>query len=272
LVATPKIKFGIYEKTGDKTGSLVDYTEEWILTEGWDGWKTLNIVGGASLSATDYWLVIWQDNGLKVYYDTATDKGAYKAETYDGFPTPVTFLGWYYGNFSVYCTYTTVGGQEKTFGLSETCGISDSLEIGKEKASSFVGSCGVESQIVVGKEKLIVFSPIIEIISEMDFSKELSIKIFELFETCNITEALTINKEKTIVLENPFTISSLLGMTKEQKLTLIEIFETVFINSELTFSPSLFEEPLTGLGFAVIALVIALFALVLALASIKIKR
>jgi len=234
--ATPcgKFKCAIYKVSDD---SLVAYTEELEGISSFSDFKTLDIVWGGTLTATDYYLMWWTDDATNIAFWYSTDiAGAYDAETYDGFPATLNPTVYGSHKFSIYCTYTTDGGQEKTFGLSETCGISDSLDVGKEKGSSFDGNCGVESLTVVGKEKLIVFSPIIEIISEMSFSKELSIKIFELFETCNITEALTINKEKMIVLENPFTISSLLGMTKEQKLTLIEFFETVFIDSQLTIS------------------------------------
>lgn len=245
---TPKIKCAIYKKSDD---SLVGYTEEWTMTSDWDDWKTFNIVWGGDLTAQDYYIVFWvSDYALKAtyYYVNEADKSAIDSHTYNGFPNP-----WYPNvagmKISIYCTYTTDGGQEKTFGLSETCGVSDSLDVGKEKASFLDGSCGVELQTVIGKEKGSYFS-----------------------ET-TLTETDTgITKEKLIVFSRSFTITSLLGMTKEQKLTLVEIFETVIINANLIFESEIFEEPLTGLGFAVIALVIALFALVLALASVKVKR
>ncbi len=119
--ATPKVKCAIYKDSDD---SLVGVTEEWTLTGGWDGWKTLDFIGLVPLIATDYILAIWVDNNVKTYkLDPAS--GVHIAgdnDPYDGvFPDPCP---WSFGKtwqsnekISIFCTYETVmdvfGYQEK---------------------------------------------------------------------------------------------------------------------------------------------------------------
>jgi hypothetical protein len=99
---TPKIKCAIYKKA-DYT--LVGNTEEWTLTAGWDNWKTLNIISGGTLEATDYFLVTWISSVVYVYRGILASKGRWSSTTYDGWPSP-----WSPNTsgekFSLYCTYT----------------------------------------------------------------------------------------------------------------------------------------------------------------------
>lgn len=98
-----KIKFGIYKESD---ASLVGYTEEWGVTEGWDGWKTLNIVWGGTIEDTDYYLVIWQEGTNRYFYNSLTNVRAYMNETYGPtWPDPWDQTEWETKTHSIYCTY-----------------------------------------------------------------------------------------------------------------------------------------------------------------------
>jgi hypothetical protein len=111
----PKVKYGTYKKSD---GALVDYTEEWTVTNNWVDWKTLNIIWGGALVATDYWLIAWfsgYDVGFQLSFDVA-NKGAYMDQTYGSFPS--TFVPGSYDNHKhcIYCTYTSAAPPPKPKG------------------------------------------------------------------------------------------------------------------------------------------------------------
>jgi hypothetical protein len=113
---TPNLAFLIYRHSDS---ALVKETEEWTVTSGWDGWKTLNFPSPQpSLTAQDYVLLLWHSNPVSFYAD---DNGADKEHywwdityNYNNPPNPASFA---HGNIivSIYCTYTA-GGVMKTWG------------------------------------------------------------------------------------------------------------------------------------------------------------
>jgi len=117
-VYKPKISFAIYRVSD---GALTGYTEEWTLTAGWDDWKTLNIVSGGALEATDYWLVVWKNEHVYGAYDAgAAGQFGYAAETYNypSWPDPWSPVGYEAWKLSIYCTYTVpvVAGVKAMYG------------------------------------------------------------------------------------------------------------------------------------------------------------
>jgi len=103
--------FAIYKKSD---GSLVGYTEEWLM-DWWYGWKTLSIVSGGTLLAIDYGLVVWSDFSYYFYFDTVTDAGCSASATYSypNFPDPASFTtNNYY--ITIYCTYTEAPAGQPT--------------------------------------------------------------------------------------------------------------------------------------------------------------
>jgi hypothetical protein len=102
---TRSLKHAIYESDGD----LVDYTESVALSSLAASWCTLNVVGGASITAQGYVLVSWRDSGFggaMLYYDDGdgTEQGHYQTATYSTWPDPAT---WTHEDrkYSIYCTY-----------------------------------------------------------------------------------------------------------------------------------------------------------------------
>ncbi|MBA7693626.1 hypothetical protein ES703_102214 [subsurface metagenome] len=95
-----KFKLGIY-KNSDQ--SLIGYTGEGTSVKG--VWVTKDIIWGGTLEATDYYLVVWLDEGEKLnYFMTGTSKK--DTETYgESWPNPwvPVALGAYI--FSIYCFY-----------------------------------------------------------------------------------------------------------------------------------------------------------------------
>ncbi|MGQ9624290.1 MAG: hypothetical protein ACUVT9_02850 [Candidatus Bathycorpusculaceae bacterium] len=112
---TPNLAFLIYQHSNN---ALVKETEEWTVTSGWDGWKTLNFPSPKpSLTAQDYVLLLWHSDSVSFYAD---DNGADKEHywwnityNYDNPPNPAWFA---HGSIivSIYCTYT-VGAILKTW-------------------------------------------------------------------------------------------------------------------------------------------------------------
>jgi hypothetical protein len=120
---TPKIKYALYSDNNGVPASLVGYTEEWTLTSGWDGWKTLNIISGGVLSPAYYWITWFANNNAYQYYDAGdTNQYYYVAYTYDSFPSTMPTGGTYSDRkYSRYCTYIY------TQTVSEALGLTDSV-------------------------------------------------------------------------------------------------------------------------------------------------
>jgi len=99
----PLIKCAIYKKSDN---SLVGYTEQWEITSNYNDWKTFNIVSGGSLTAVDYYLVVWSNDIVKTFFDTVAGKGAYDSQAYGAFPNPWSITETTGEKYSIYCTYT----------------------------------------------------------------------------------------------------------------------------------------------------------------------
>jgi len=282
------IRFAIYTENAGSPNTLLAETAEGSTVA--NNWVSIAIT--KSLTAGTYWLCWRLEDSSASKKDAGgvnQEIGSASGQGYGAFPGAFPTVGSAKFNYavSIYATYTpSGGGQDLTFVLYETCGISDTLEIGKEKASFLDESCGVDLQTVIGKEKgsyfsettltstetgiakekLILLSPSIGILSEMDFSKEVAMYFIELFETCNITDLLGITKEKLLTFSDALIFSSILEMTKEQKLKLIEIFETVLVTSQIKFisqiAVAIAEIPIHELVYAALAIAIIALAAV----------
>lgn len=63
--STSMCKFVLYTLAG----ALVDYSEEYVLPNGFSGWVTLNpVVYGSIVSGTSYFIGFWSDNAVTFYY------------------------------------------------------------------------------------------------------------------------------------------------------------------------------------------------------------
>ena len=104
---TPHIKYALFKDDPSYYYPLIGYTEEWLLTSGWDDWKTLNIVSGGALEAADYWLMTWGDAIFQFYYTYANNYMRFytNAYTYDAWPDPIVGSRTS-GHNSIYCTYS----------------------------------------------------------------------------------------------------------------------------------------------------------------------
>jgi hypothetical protein len=161
---TSKIKCAIYSDNNGYPNALVGYTEEWTVTEGYDNWKTFNIVNGGSLSAGYYWIVFWSNTRIYYYQDNGdTNQKTLKAATYDGFPNPLPSGGTQSAyKVSIYCTYTTGGGvQEYSFTLSETLHATANLNIQQEHTYTFTGTIIQSSILEYGAEAMQILTQII---------------------------------------------------------------------------------------------------------------
>jgi len=141
--ATPcgKFKCAIYKVSDD---SLVAYTEELEGISSFSDFKTLDIVWGGTLTATDYYLMWWTDDATNIAFWYSTDiAGAYDAETYDGFPATLNPTVYGSHKFSIYCTYTTDGGQEYERTASQGIGVSLSASKSFEITRSVTQGIGV---------------------------------------------------------------------------------------------------------------------------------
>lgn len=127
---TPKVKYALYNKFDN---SLVGYTEEWTLTNGWADWKTLNIISGGTLAPIDYWLVIFKSEYILLAYKTETDKGAWQDVAYNNFPDPwsPTLVD---EKLSIYCTYSP--WTRRVSGVSDPAKVMGVANISKVKGVS----------------------------------------------------------------------------------------------------------------------------------------
>ena len=108
-------KVGIYLKSNS---SFVAEIGEWQLTAGYDNWKTLTAVSPPTISAVDYWLVVFdRNNGNYANYDTGSSgQGVDDTSTsavYDGSPgweNPISTATTNTNKYSIYATYTASGG------------------------------------------------------------------------------------------------------------------------------------------------------------------
>jgi len=106
-VTSGNIKYALY-KNSDK--SLVGDTEEWTVTSAYDDWKTLDIISGGAITATDYDLAFWPSGEDELWYDASGGTTYYDDQAYDGWPDPYAQTAWSTPRFSIYCTYTAGGG------------------------------------------------------------------------------------------------------------------------------------------------------------------
>lgn len=95
--------------------TLLAVTEELIVAQDFDGWKTFNFTSPPLLNVGYYWLVAWANTPtsgeFRMYMDAnATDQLVYQIQTYTGnFPDPLgeaEFFGYYAYNMSIYCGYS----------------------------------------------------------------------------------------------------------------------------------------------------------------------
>lgn len=96
-------KYGIYS-VSDNT--IVGYTEQGFGPAP-DGWKTLNIAWGGSITAGEnYYLVVWgEDEGQHVFYDNEASKGGYDSEMYASFPQEMVPVS-EGRKYAIYATYS----------------------------------------------------------------------------------------------------------------------------------------------------------------------
>jgi len=118
-----KCKFALYKVSNN---ALVAYTEEWT-TSSFDDWKTLNVVWGGTLEATDYWIILWTTaSDFTIYRTSHTYSWQYQDLTYNSFPDPWSPTNTYTNRkFSSYCSYTTGGAILKE--VTDSLGLSDAV-------------------------------------------------------------------------------------------------------------------------------------------------
>ena len=107
----PWLKYALYTKTGDLTGSLVNgsQTNQWQMLGEWDGWKTLNCTNPPSILAVNYWICWWHSSVCYSYWDQYSTQSAIRNEDYaDNWPNPVNFEGTADRIYSIYCTYASI--------------------------------------------------------------------------------------------------------------------------------------------------------------------
>jgi len=99
--------------------TLLAMTEELIIPQDYNNWKTFNFTSPPLLNIGYYWLVAWANTPtsgeFRVYKDAnATDQQVYQIQTYTGnFPNPLgeaEYFGYYAYNMSIYCGYSTGEG------------------------------------------------------------------------------------------------------------------------------------------------------------------
>lgn len=120
---TPYVKFALYSDNNGAPANLVGYTEEWQITSGWDGWKTLNIISGGVLSPGYYWITWFASSGYTYgYHDTGvTNQNYYVACTYGAFPSTMPTGGTYStAKYSRYCTYIYTQTVSEALGLLDS--------------------------------------------------------------------------------------------------------------------------------------------------------
>jgi len=130
----PIIKTALYtdNETNNIPNSLLGATDEWTITDGWDGWKTFNLTSEVPVNATtDYWIAIWGNNvGAEYRYQVygkinpGVGDGRDKTGlTYDGFPDPYPTDATYTDDeMSIYVTYRATDFTA-TFNVSDSDGL-----------------------------------------------------------------------------------------------------------------------------------------------------
>jgi len=102
------VKCAIYDSSLDLLANGV--TEE-IDVSPQIGWKTFNFVGTKpALIAGYYWLDIWSEataGSSYVYMETSGGERGYKSQTYNSYPSSLTWDTTDSREVSIYCTYTT---------------------------------------------------------------------------------------------------------------------------------------------------------------------
>lgn len=125
----PEIMYAVYddntEGASPRPKSLLGYTENWVVTSQYDGWKTLDTVGACEIpSAGYYWIVISTPNeqpGDPWCKWAVDDSGSQYVRAghfpndnyYEGFPESwIDFEGEPFKTFSAYCTVSTSLGDD----------------------------------------------------------------------------------------------------------------------------------------------------------------
>lgn len=104
----PKIKCALYDDSSPM--SKLGETEEWTVTEGFDGWKTLAFIGEPPIieASTPYWICVWADDSVFMYRtaDVAWDY-RYKSLAYGAWPDTWAEDGEDDYRYSLFCTHST---------------------------------------------------------------------------------------------------------------------------------------------------------------------
>lgn len=97
----------------DSSLNLVAESESWInLAAGGREWHEFTVDPPVELAAGDYFLALWGSLiGFSGYYDAgSTDQWGQDANSYDGWPDPITWDSNEDRALAIYATYTPTGG------------------------------------------------------------------------------------------------------------------------------------------------------------------
>jgi len=285
-------QMGIY-KSSDK--SLVGDTLEYRSTGAVDTWVTINIESGGSLTAQNYYLVIWQDdNGMEFYYDAGAN-AAYDEETYTGvnpaFPNPWDQTDWGDKKFSIFCNYTTAGAQEYTEEFTETIDVSASLYLWKalfqkyietttisatayswkEKASFYTETTTITEQLNKWIELRRFFTETITITETANFAMEILLEITEFTETITVDASLFLWKAKQFIIEETVRPVANFYDWIELKMTMIEFSELIQLDAIMILTFEIIALPVEPSTFGTLSLVIGIIALAIAVTAFAAK-
>ena len=202
------LKCAIYRDSND---ALIGYTEQLAVSTSVQWW-THNIISGGSLSAQDYILTLWANNGFTFYYDSVSGfYKAYRSLTYNSFPNPA---GWTSKianekfKWSVYCTYTVAGGQSYTVDLTETISPSASLNKWQDQFKALTETILSSSQIVFGAEWKVSLSQTFVLSESLAYSQE---QVYVFPQT--VSPSASLLKWVDLMYNFPESISQLASLT-----------------------------------------------------------
>jgi len=143
----------------------------------------------------------------------------------------------------------------------------------REKRSSFMQTIVITSQSTPGREKIFITTETVIPSASLNVAKELMF-LFEhtFFEKAQASDSLNIWKALSLSFVETIEVTDSLNTWKALKLSFMEFVETITVKSKMY---SFFYVPsvsVTGLGFAMIALIIALLAVVISLTATIQKR
>lgn len=184
-------KCAIYKKSDD---SLVGSTQEVYIDWTDYAWTDFTFSDPKpSLANEDYYLVFWTENWSFITYDDEDNKSGDDSEPYNGFPNPWNPVT---GNckYSIYCTYTTAGGQ--TYEINVDAVVKASADKSLQTTFKITKDAAVTSQAVKTSES--TFN-----ISKDAIAKALTTLSFEL----GIPVEAIVKADATKTLESTFKIS-----------------------------------------------------------------